>query len=126
MNQLKFCYIYNFSKNIKLNKTVLLVFLLSVLKLNAQDCKVYLSSHKSDFKADSSASFLPFDSSFYSNTIFLLGETHGYTDAQTIDYELLKYLNSKLGLTNYLTEMSFSQAHYINRYLETSHSTHLD
>ena len=110
----------------KLSKTLLTVFLLCILKLNAQDHKTYLSSHKSNFKSDSSAFFSQFDSTFYSNNIFLLGETHGYADAQTIDFELLKHLNSKLGLTNYLAEMSFSQAHFVNKYLETGDSTNLD
>jgi hypothetical protein len=59
----------------------------------------------------------PFDTEFYNNHVFLLGENHGYADAQLLDKYLLMHLNKKVGLRYYLAEMDSSRAAKLNDFL---------
>src|SRR5688572_2861211 len=59
----------------------------------------------------------PFDTEFYNNQVFLLGENHGYADVQLLDKYLLMHLNKKVGLRYYLAEMDSSRAAKLNDFL---------
>ena len=62
--------------------------------------------------------FNSFDSTFYSNNIFVLSENHGYEDVQTIDEALLMHLNKKLGVRYYIAEMDSLRARRLNAFLK--------
>lgn len=107
--------------------TVLCLLILSVInRVHAQDYTAYLRQHQIAFAPDEPLSFSQFDAAFYKNRIFLLGEPHGYATTQTIDLTLLKHLNQRTGLRNYLAEMDFAQADLVNQYLQTGQTALLD
>jgi hypothetical protein len=67
-----------------------------------------------------------FPASFYDNTLFLLGESHGVAAPQVLDLELLTHLNARLGLTDYLAEVDPVQGARLNQYLDTGDEAVLD
>ncbi len=81
--------------------------------------QAYLKKHMESVRPGSGNQFRLFDSAFYQNKIFLLGEAHGFAMPQELDYELLKHLNQKAGVRHYLAEVDYSQAHFLNEYLST-------
>lgn len=58
-----------------------------------------------------------FDADFYKSQVFLLGEIHGYADNQTIDKEMLLFLNKKAGVKYYIAEMDSLVAKKLNAFL---------
>lgn len=58
--------------------------------------------------------------------IFLLGEVHGVAVNNQVDFALLRYLHRVAGVRVYVSEISYSHAWYINRYLETGDMADLD
>jgi hypothetical protein len=80
----------------------------------------YLSENKQvlalDRLEEAAASDL-FEADFYDNTVFLLGESHGFADVQKLDQLMLMHLNQKTGLRYYLAEMDSSRANQLNRFL---------
>jgi hypothetical protein len=70
-------------------------------------------------------SFAIFDEAFYSNQLFLLTESHGYAKPHELDAELFKQINKKTGVRYYLAEIDFSQAYYLNKYLNTGNEDFL-
>ncbi|WP_433833891.1 hypothetical protein [Flavobacterium anhuiense] len=58
-----------------------------------------------------------FDADFYKSQVFLLGEIHGYADNQTIDKEMLFFLNKKAGVKYYIAEMDSLVAKRLNSFL---------
>jgi len=70
---------------------------------------------------DAEALFSPvLDKSFYSASIFLLGENHGFADVQKLDLALLRHLNKKIGLRYYIAELDSTRANLLNSYLTDS------
>ena len=61
-----------------------------------------------------------FDDDFYQSKVFLLGEIHGYADNQTLDRELLFFLNKKVGVKYYIAEMDSITAAKLNNFLTDS------
>lgn len=51
--------------------------------------------------------------------MFLLSESHGYYKPHEVDFELFKHINQKNGVRYYLAEIDYSQAHYLNQFLNT-------
>lgn len=80
--------------------------------------QAYLQKHMQQV-ATGANDFPVFDEVFYDSKVIMLGEVHGFAMPQELDFELLKHLNQKKGLTHYLAEVDFSQAHLLNRYLES-------
>lgn len=70
--------------------------------------------------------FTVFDEAFYDSKVIMLGEVHGFAMPQELDFELLKHLNQKTGLTHYLAEVDYSQAYFLNQYLKTGDEGVLD
>lgn len=81
--------------------------------------QAYLQKHMETVRPGGAHPFSSFDDAFYRNQVFLLGEAHGFAMPQELDYALLKHLNQKAGVRHYLAEVDYSQAHFLNRYLET-------
>ena len=42
---------------------------------------------------------------FYRSKLILLGESHGVAAPQILDFELLRHLNDRIGLTDYVAEV---------------------
>ncbi len=79
----------------------------------------YLKKNMETIRPGASNQFGLFDAAFYANKIFLLGEAHGFAMPQELDYELLQHLSQKAGVRHYLAEADYSQAHFLNEYLQT-------
>jgi hypothetical protein len=79
----------------------------------------YLKNNHEKITIGSNKSLAIFDDAFYSNQIFLVSESHGYMKPHQLDLELFKMINRKTGLRYYLAEIDFSQAYYLNKYLNT-------
>jgi len=63
---------------------------------------------------------LKFDSSFFDNQLFLVGEIHEVGTSPIIDVSTFKYLNQQSNITTYIAEMDIPQSYYINKYLKDS------
>ncbi|OUJ74050.1 TraB/GumN family protein [Hymenobacter crusticola] len=85
----------------------------------------YLAQHKEVLTTATPETFALLDETFYQNQIFLLGESHGTAAPQDLDFALLKHLNAKVGLRNYIAEIDPSQAYYFNQYLQTGDERNL-
>jgi hypothetical protein len=86
----------------------------------------YLRANHAPFVLTGSANVALFDSAFYANDVFMLGENHGYAVPQTLDLVLLKHLNERVGLRYYMAEMDVAQAELVNQYLNTGNTVTLD
>lgn len=98
--------------------TVLLYIFISnkiFLETTNQENIAYLSKNKVQIVGSISSSL--FDEDFYKSKVFLLGEIHGYADNQTLDKELFLYLNKKLGVKYYISEMDSLTAKKLNNFL---------
>jgi hypothetical protein len=76
----------------------------------------YLKTH-SEVLDKNKAVFNSFDSSFYSNNIFILCENHGFEDVQLIDDQLFINLNKKAGVRFYIAEMDSLVSNKLNTFL---------
>ena len=85
----------------------------------------YLRAHQRVAPPETTADFPDFEADFYANQLFLLGESHGIAQPQTLDFALLRHLNQKTGLRNYVAEIDPSQAYFFNQYLTTGNETDL-
>lgn len=75
---------------------------------------------KNHIEISSSMNDKLFDDDFYKSKVFLLGEIHGYADNQTLDKELLFFLNKKMGVKYYIAEMDSITAKKLNNFLTDS------
>ncbi|QHT69523.1 erythromycin esterase family protein [Rhodocytophaga rosea] len=85
--------------------------------------QAYLHMNKEVIQPGTENSFTLFDADFYNQQIFLLGEVHGFAIPQVLDIQLLTHLNQKVGLKYYLAEVDYSQAYFLNEYLQTGNDT---
>ncbi|AWM33556.1 erythromycin esterase family protein [Hymenobacter nivis] len=69
--------------------------------------------------------FALFDKAFYTNQLFLLGESHGVRGPQDVDFALLKHLNARAGVRTYMAEVDCAKAFYLNEYLRTGQDSAL-
>jgi hypothetical protein len=76
----------------------------------------YLSQHNEVLDKNKVA-FNSFDSSFYSNNIFILCENHGFEDVQLVDDQLFIHLNKTQGVRFYIAEMDSAIARDLNAFL---------
>ncbi len=98
----------------------------TLVNVTAQDIPTYLRQNSLVFTGSQPASYQLFDSTFYQNEIFLLGEVHGYAVPQQIDLALIKHLHERVGLRYYLAEMDMGQAALLNGYMDTGNPMLLD
>ena len=105
----------------------LLFSLLGLVPVFAQTTVAnYLRANHAPFAPTAPANIALFDSAFYANDVFMLGENHGYAAPQTLDLTLLKHLNERVGLRYYMAEMDVAQAELVNQYLSTGNTVSLD
>ncbi len=116
----------------KITLLTLLLFLLAVCVgivpalAQTSSTNQYLQTNHRPFLPDTATRYDLFDSAFYQNDVFVLGENHGYAAPQAIDLALLKHLNQRVKLRYYLAEMDVAQAELVNQYLTTGQQTYLD
>jgi hypothetical protein len=87
--------------------------------------QAYLKKNMEQIPLDASPAFRIFDQDFYKNQVILLGETHGYQVPQELDFVILKHLNARAGVRNYLAEVDYCQAWFLNKYLRTGNENFL-
>lgn len=87
--------------------------------------QAYLKKNMEGIDLGSSPAFQIFDSGFYQNQVFLLGETHGYQIPQELDFAMLKHLNATAGVRYYLAEIDYCQAWFLNKYLRSGDESFL-
>lgn len=93
-----------------------LIYIGGVDEVNTQ----YLSKNKVEIDkniVDTNPATEIFDSAFYNNNVFFLGENHGYADVQLIDKYMIIHLNKKIGLRYYLAEIDSLRARKLNEFL---------
>lgn len=74
----------------------------------------YLNKNKTVLNED-----FELDASFYEKQFYMVGEIHGFAKSPEIDFKLFKHLNQRVGVRYYMSEVDYSQAYFLNRYLET-------
>lgn len=95
-----------------------LVLLSLFSRLNAQqDLDTYLEQHHVNLFNNPEQSLL-LDEAFYNSRFVLLGETHGFAQAQEADMILLKLLYQKGGVRHYIAEVDNIKAWMLNAYLK--------
>ena len=78
-----------------------------------------------EISLDQSNPFPLFDTAFYQNQLFLVGESHGVQKPQELDFAFFKHLNERAGVRYYVAEVDFVKAHYLNEYLKTGNDSTL-
>lgn len=115
-----------FLKILKITCITLLSIILIFIAYLYSSSKLFLESRKEENISYLSQNSLQvsysieeklFDADFYKSQVFLLGEIHGYADNQTIDQEMLFFLNKKLGIKYYIAEMDSLTAKKLNGFL---------
>jgi hypothetical protein len=112
----------------------ILVLLVIVLVLQAcnrdsnNDLKSYLMKnhtpiHISD--AEPFADLRLMESDLEGKRIFLVGETHGNQLNSAIKWKFMAYIKEKTNFKYLLSESSYSDSYYVNRYLETGDEAYL-
>lgn len=66
-----------------------------------------------------------FPAPFYEGRLFLVGESHGSAAPQVFDIELLRHLNERIGLADYVAEIDPVQAVHFNRFLDSGDEAQL-
>jgi hypothetical protein len=105
--------------------TLFLTLLIAGLNTYAQPQNQYLNNHKADVTTGITASDV-LDKDFFNHQVFLLGEIHGVQKPQELDFNLLKLLNNKAGVTTYVAEFDFAKAYFLNQYLQTGNEKLID
>ncbi|MFN0082764.1 MAG: hypothetical protein ACKVOM_09630 [Ferruginibacter sp.] len=85
----------------------------------------YLAKNNEKITLGATNDFAIFDDAFYNHQLFLVTESHGYYKPNQLDAELFKQINKKNGVRYYVAEVDFSQAYYINKYLNTGNEDFL-
>ena len=116
--------------NFLANQLHMLVIILATIfsqNATAQDSTYadYLSTNNEKIIIDGKNDFALFDEAFYQNQVFFVSESHGYYKPHQLDAELFKQINKRNGVRYYIAEVDFSQAHYINKYLNTGNEDYI-
>lgn len=82
----------------------------------------YLREHRQvvdtqDESTEELAAF--FDSSFFQNRLFLIGERHGMAETYDFEWEVLQLIKERTNFRYYLAETGYSSSWLLNRYLKT-------
>jgi hypothetical protein len=104
----------------------ILLILIHLVPVFAQPTAAYLQTNHRPFLPGTPDRYALFDSAFYANDVFLLGENHGYATPQTLDLALLIHLNERVNLRYYVAEMDVAQAELVNGFLQTGNTALLD
>lgn len=93
--------------------------------VSAQSVTDYLNKNSADITRQVTESAIV-DADFFDHQVFLLGESHGVSEPQNVDFNFLKLLNRKAGVRTYVAEVDFAKAWYLNEYLDHGGETKLD
>lgn len=116
--------------NVKLLNKIIIINLFIIIiftscdfkKSTEQNIDKYLSKNYSKLVLDSNEDFSSFkllDKDLKKNEVFLTGEIHGTTMNTELELSFLKYLKEKANIKYYLSELSYSDAYFLNKYLDT-------
>ncbi len=107
---------------------LLMMEMVFIVNLNAQSKKEYmhyLVNNSIDIQVPEPDWNLVFDSSFYRNEIFWVGETHAIKYSYDAKWILFRELHKKTGFRYYLLEAGFITEIILNKYLETGDEKYL-
>ncbi len=104
---------------------ILICFLTQTVKAQDSTFSNYLAKNNEQITIGGDNKFAIFDEAFYDNQVFLVSESHGYAKPQQLDAELFMQINKKNGVRYYIAEIDFSQAFYLNKYLNTGNEAFL-
>ncbi len=94
--------------------TIYIFYLIEYVKGNTYVS--YLKEHKIEISENQKFSF---DSTFYKHQLFLVGEIHGFAKSPKVDYQLFEHLHKRANVRFYMAEVDYSQAYFLNKYLNT-------
>lgn len=104
---------------------ILVCFLTQTAKAQDSTFTNYLAKNNEKIAIGGSNQFAIFDEAFYKNQVFFVSESHGYAKPHQLDAELFMQINKKNGVRYYIAEIDFSQAFYLNKYLNTGNEDFL-
>ena len=116
--------------NVKLLNKIIIINLFIIIIFTScnfeesteQHIDKYLSRNYSKLVLDGNDDFSSFkllDKDLKKNEMFLTGEIHGTTMNTELELSFLKYLKEKANIKYYLSELSYSDAYFLNKYLDT-------
>ncbi len=100
-------------------------FLTQTAKAQDSTFSTYLAKNNEKITIGGDNQFAIFDEAFYNNQVFFVSESHGYAKPHQLDAELFMQINKKNGVRYYIAEVDFSQAFYLNKYLNTGNEEFL-
>jgi len=107
---------------------LLLAFAL-ISSLHAQsrrEYRHYLQNNSIEIKDSGTQWDSVFDSSFYANNFFWVGETHGIRYSSEVEWIILTHVHKKTGFKYVLLEAGFSSEIYLSRYFKTGDEKYLN
>jgi hypothetical protein len=104
---------------------VVICFLTQTAKAQDSTFSNYLAKNNEKLTIGGANQFAIFDEAFYNNQIYFVSESHGYAKPHQLDAELFMQINKKNGVRYYIAEIDFSQAFYLNKYLNTGNEEFL-
>jgi hypothetical protein len=107
----------------------LLFFLLAgplCLAQSAKPQKDYLQAHHASWDGSFSRLQRVFDKSFYSQQVFLIGETHGIQYSYELQIALIRQLKHKTNFRYLLLEVGYLDGLLLNRYLRSGNEGYLE
>jgi hypothetical protein len=100
-------------------------FLTQTAKAQDSTFTNYLAKNNEKITIGGTNKFVIFDDAFYKNQVFFVSESHGYAKPHQLDAELFMQINKKNGVRYYIAEIDYSQAFYLNKYLNTGNEDFL-
>lgn len=76
----------------------------------------YLQQHHSSVPLDQLPDFQLMEKDIQDHSLILVGESHGFHAPIKFDVDFFRYLNQEHGVKNYLVEVDYSQAYFLNKY----------
>jgi len=83
----------------------------------------YLSLNSENKSLDKNFDYNIMEEDLINNDLILVGEMHGFDEPTKFDVDFFKYLYNKHGLRYYFAELDYSQAEYMNQYLESGNDS---
>jgi hypothetical protein len=104
---------------------IIICFLTQTAKAQDSTFSNYLAKNNEKIIIGETNQFAIFNEAFYKNQVFLVSESHGYAKPHLLDADLFMQINKKNGVRYYIAEIDFSQAFYLNKYLNTGNEDFL-
>jgi hypothetical protein len=104
---------------------VVICFFTQTAKAQDSSFSNYLAKNNEKITIGGANQFAIFDEAFYNNQVFFVSESHGYAKPHQLDGEFFIQINKKNRVRYYIAEIDFSQAYYLNKYLNTGNEEFL-